>query len=145
MARSRLIGAPQVLIYVNGKPFGKCTSLRWTSITPHKEQRSVDVLFPLEMIPTATSVAFELGVLRLVADGGMQAAGIVPQQQHLEREKYFTVQVVERKSGTTLFLAALCVCDSEVWGVPTKGLLAGTVACKGITWTNEAADAVPAT
>lgn len=144
MQRPRLIGSPQVLVYINGQPFGKCTSFQWTSITAHKEIEGVDQLFPFELAPTTTMVTFQMGVLRLLADGGMQAAGIVPQQQHLSQEKYFTVQLVERKTNTTLFLSVMNVCDSEVWSITPKGLLAGQVVCKGITWVNEAADAVPA-
>jgi hypothetical protein len=143
MSRSRLIGAPQVVVFINGQPFGKCTSFQWTSLTPHVEEETVDVMFPVELKPVRTKVAFQMGVLRLIADGGMQAAGLVPQQQHLSRERYFTVQLIERKTGTTLFSSTMNVVDSESWSVRPKGLLEGTVVCKGVTWVNEAGDATP--
>lgn len=144
MPAPRLIGSPQVFVYVNGQPYGKCTSFRWTSLTPHAEQQSVDVMQPLELKPTTTKVAFEMGVLRLVADGGIQASGIAPNPVRLSVARYFTVTLVERKSKLVLFSATYCQSNSESWSVTPKGLLAGTVSCTGLTWANEAIDAKPA-
>jgi hypothetical protein len=80
-----------------------------------------------------------MGVLRTIGDGGLQGAGVVSQQSELSREMYFTIQLVERTSGLTLFRSDMNNTDSEQWSVTAKDLLLGNVSGSGISWVNETA------
>lgn len=136
--RPKIAVAAAVLVYLNGKLFGRCTSFSWTSATPHREVRVIDTQHPIELASTTVSLKWNMGVLRTVGDGGLQGAGVVAQQTDLSREKYFTIQLVERRSGLTLFRSDLCNTDTEAWSVTAKGSLAGNASGSGILWVNEA-------
>lgn len=137
--RPKIVVAAKVLVYVNGKLFGRCTSFSWTSSTPRKKIRTIDIQHPVELAATTVDITWTLGALRTIGDGGLQGAGIVAQQSDLSREKYFTIQLVERTSGLTLFRSDLNNTDGESWGVTAKGLLAGSAQGSGILWVNETA------
>jgi hypothetical protein len=139
MARPKLVSAPKILVYVNGKLFGRCTSFSWTSQTPRKRIQTIDVMHPMELAATTTNVSWTMGVLRTIGDGGLQGAGVVSQQSDLSREMYFTIQLVERTSGLTLFRSDMNNTDSEQWSVTAKDLLLGNVSGSGISWVNETA------
>jgi hypothetical protein len=139
MARPKLVSAPKILVYVNSKLFGRCTSFSWTSQTPRKRIQTIDVMHPMELAATTTNVSWTMGVLRTIGDGGLQGAGVVSQQSELSREMYFTIQLVERTSGLTLFRSDMNNTDSEQWSVTAKDLLLGNVSGSGISWVNETA------
>jgi hypothetical protein len=137
MSRPKIVSAPRILVYVNGKLFGRCTSFSWTSSTPRKKIRTIDIPNPVELAATTVDVTWNLGALRTVGDGGLQGVGIAPQQTDLSLEKYFTLQLIERTSGLTIFRSDLCNTDAETWSVTAKGLLAGAANGSGIIWSNE--------
>jgi hypothetical protein len=136
--RPKLVVAAKVLVYINGKLFGRCSSFQWTSLTPRKKIRTIDIQWPVELAATTTDVTWSMAVLRTIGDGGMQGAGVVAPQNVLSKEKYFTLLLVERTSNLTLFKADMCAVDSEGWSVNAKSLMAGQVSGSGIIWVNEA-------
>jgi hypothetical protein len=136
--RPKLVVAAAVNIYINGKLFGLCTSFSWTSNTQRKEIQCIDIAHAVELAATRTSVVWQMGVLRTRGDGGMQGASVVANQANVIKEKYFTILLVERTTNLPIFKADLCNTDSENWVLTAKGLMAGTVQGKGITWVNEA-------
>ncbi len=135
--RPVLIVAAKILVYVNGKLFGRCASFNWTSATPRKKLHCIDIPHPVELAATTVETSWNMGVLRTVGDGGLQGAGVVAQQTELSREKYFTLQLVERTSGLTIFRSDYNQTDSESWTVTAKGLLAGQASGTSILWVNE--------
>jgi hypothetical protein len=139
MTRPKIVVAAKILVYINGKLFGRCTSFSWSSMTPRKKIRTIDIQHPVELAATTVDIGWQMGVLRTIGDGGLQGAGVVAQQSDLSREKYFTIQLVERTSGLTLFRSDLNNTDAEQWGVTAKGLLSGTANGSGILWVNETA------
>lgn len=142
--KPRSVVGAHVLLYVNGQPFGRVVKFRWTSITPRKKSRVIDILFPVELIPLATEVGWEMQVIRTMADGGAQGAGLAVQQQHLSKEKYCTLLLVDRRTDTTLFKSDYNNADMESWEVTPKNLMLGSIAGSGIIWTNETVGAQPA-
>jgi hypothetical protein len=136
--RPKLVSAAKVLVYINGKLFGRVVSFQWNSITPRKKIHTIDIPYPVELAATITEVTWTMGVLRSIGDGGMQGAGVVADQALLSREKYFTILLVERTSNLTLFKADYCATDSESWQISAKSLMSGQVSGSGIIWTNEA-------
>lgn len=139
MSRPKIVVAAKILVYINGKLFGRCTSFSWSSVTQRKELETIDVEIPAELMSTRVRTAWSMGVLRTIGDGGLQGAGVASQQSDLSREKYFTIQLIERTSGLTIFRSDNNNTDSEQWSVNAKGMLIGTASGKSITWVNETA------
>lgn len=137
--RPQLVVAAKVLVYVNGRLFGQCTSFSWTSTTGDREVTTVDVDHAMELAPTVTRVSWSMGVLRSIGDGGMQGAGVVPQQQVAASGKYFSLLLLERTSNLVLFKADLSRTSQENWSVNAKGKMEGQVSGKSILWNNESA------
>lgn len=136
--RPKLVVSAKVLVYINGKLYGKCTSFSWSSNTKHRAIHSIDIPHPVELAPGQTDVAWQMSILRVIGDGGAQGAGIVAAQSDFTREKYFTLMLVERSTNLTIFQADYCVCDNEAWSGVAKDLLRGQLAGAGIIWGNEA-------
>lgn len=139
MNRPKIIVAAKVLVYVNGKLFGRCTRFSWGSQTPGREIQVIDTMHPVELAPTTVKVNWTMGVLRTIGDGGLQGVGMVSQQSELSLDRYFTLQLVERTSGLTVFRCDLCNTNAEQWDITAKGEMAGTANGSGILWVNEAA------
>lgn len=137
MPRPKLITAPRILVYINSKLYGVVTSFTWTSSTPRKKIRSIDIMHPVELAATITEVTWNMGILRVMGDGGLQGAGVVAKSEYLSREKYFTILLVDRLSDLPLFNSEMNQVDSENWSVTAKGLLSGQVSGAGISWSNE--------
>ena len=136
--RPSTLNGARVLAYVNGKLLGIVTSFSWSSSTPRKAIRVVDIPHPVELAATTTEISWQMGVVRLMGDGGMQGNGIVANQTNIIKEKYFTIMLVERLSDLPVFQADMCQTDGEQWSITAKGLMTGTVSGKSIVWTNEA-------
>jgi hypothetical protein len=136
--RPKIVHGARVLVYVNGKLFGVCTSFSWSSVSPRKKIRTIDISHAVELAATTTDVTFTMGVLRTIGDGGGQGAGVIALQSEVSKEKYFSVLLLERQSDLPLFKADLCQTDAEQWSVTAKGLATGQISCSGIIWSNEA-------
>lgn len=139
MGQSRLITSARLLVYINGRLFGRCNSFSINSVTPIKEIETIDVQFPLELAVARVRVGWTMGVLRTIGDGGLQGAGVIAPQAVLSRQRYFTLQIVERQSGLTFFQSVYNMAGSEDWNVVVKQIVAGSVTGSGILWTNETA------
>lgn len=137
MPRPKLITAPRILVYINSRLYGVCTSFSFTSTTNRKKIQTVDILHPVELAVTTSVVTWNMGVLRVMGDGGLQGAGVVARPQDLSREKYFSILLVDRLSDLPIFSSDMNNVDAESWSVTAKGLLLGDVRGGGITWSNE--------
>lgn len=138
MNRPRLVTGAKVLVYVNGKLFGRCAGFSWTSMTPRRKIRVIDVPFPVELAATGSEVTWTMNVLRTIGDGGMQGAGVLVPPAQVISEKYFTLQLVERTTGLTLFKSDFNNSDSESWQILPKMIMQGQIQGSGIVWVNEA-------
>lgn len=136
--RPKLVSAPRVLVYINGKLFGRVASFTWTSATPRRRIHTVDIAQPVELAATSIDVSWQMGVLRTVGDGGAQGAGIVADGVNVIKERYFTILLLERQTNLVLFEADFCNTDTETWTVAAKGLMFGQISGSGLAWTNEA-------
>lgn len=136
--RPKLVSAPRILVYINGRLFGRCTSFSWTSTTPRRAIHTIDIANPVELAATTTDVAWQMGVLRTVGDGGAQGAGIVADQVNVIKEKYFTLLLIERQTNMTIFKSDLCNTNVENWSIAAKGLMLGQISGSGLVWVNEA-------
>lgn len=138
MSRSRLITSAKVVLYVNGKPFAQVTDFRWDAATPPKAIYAVDSGEPYELAATQTKISGTVGLLRLIGDGGLEGAGVMPGLHDLPRNKYFSLALIERTTDTTIFRADKCWCVAQSWNVPSKGIVTGQMGFEAIDWSNEA-------
>lgn len=137
MADSKIVTGARVVVYVNGNLFGRVDSFRWAYNTPKKEIRGIDVPYALEFAPTTQEIVATISIYKLAADGGAQGAGMSAEFVSISQEKYFTIQLVERVTDTTIFRSDFCSVQNENWEVSARGLLKGTVTFKGINIGNE--------
>jgi len=137
MSRAKVITGAAVICYVNGGLFGRVTDFSWRSATPRKANYGLDSVDPHELAPTTTKISGSLRLLRTVADAGAEGAGMAANYEDLPREKYFTLQLVDRATDIVIFQAQYCSTTMQAWNVPTKGTVTGTLEFEAISWSNE--------
>lgn len=137
MAKSHLLTGPRLILYVNGAPFAQAVSFEWDSQTPSKEVRGVDSMLPVELAPTTGAVSWNLSMIRLEDDGGVEGAGIQAPMLDLPSQLYFSMILVDRRTDVVVFQADRCRCDSQSWQAPAKGLLTGRASGRALDWNNE--------
>lgn len=123
--------------YINGKLVGRVTSFRWSSDTPRKDIYGLDSVVPYEIAPTTVSCSGSVGLIRTHADGSIEALGMTAHSSQMERERYFTLTLVDRATDTLLFRADYCAVIGQQWEVPERGLVRGTVNFRALQWNNE--------
>lgn len=137
MATQRLLTSAHTIVYINGEPYGVATSFEWDGSTPRKQARGVDVLTPIELMPSTVDFKARMSLLRLSGDNGTVGAGMTAGEALLSKEKYFTVVVVDRKRDLQIFRADECSVESQHWSIPERGLVRGTVHFTGLGWNSE--------
>lgn len=143
MALSRITHGARLLCYINGTLLGRITSFEYSSNTNHRDARGLDVNYVIETIPTTISTVFTMTILRVIADGGAEGAGLVTQLADQVREKYFTILLVDRVTDLPVFQSDYCTCTSQSWSVAAKGVMIGRISCEAIYWNNESAKTKP--
>lgn len=138
MARPRIIAAARILVVINGNLYGRCGSISWNVANPKKSIRSVDSPFVQEYAPTTLEVTGSMTIYRLINDGGLEGAGISAPMIDQSREKYVTIQLIERETDTTLLQINQAAIQGQSWNAVAKGLLMGQFSFTGIIFTNEA-------
>ncbi len=137
MSQPLIVTGANVLVYVNGKRFGRCVGMDWGASTPSKEIRGIDYPEPIELAPTTSGVHFTLTIWRTKGDGGIEGLGIQAPGTNIARGKYFSVMLIERTSDTVIFQADNCRVEDQSWSHVSKTMVQGRVSCKALTWNNE--------
>lgn len=137
MARAKVVTSAGVVLHLNGKPFGRVKSFQFGSDTPKKAIYGLDSSEPFELMPTVTKVTGKMSLYRTVGDAGAEGAAIATSYELLPREKYFSVQLVERASDTVIFEASYCSIIRQSWSAPEKGIVTGEIDFEAIDWSNE--------
>jgi hypothetical protein len=136
---SLIIAGPHIVCYINGRVYGQVSHAEWNSDTPKKPIHGIDSVHPFELAPTTSAVKGSLALYRITGSGGLQGAGVIAPFPDLSREKYFTLQLIDRRSGGVVFDCRQCSPESERWVISTKALMTGTLNFSGISWNNETA------
>jgi hypothetical protein len=134
---AKLLTGAHIVCYVNGKLYGRCSNFSWQSSTQHKPVYTVDVGEPSELAPTQTRLSATMSLYRLAGDGGAQGANMIPRYEDIPRGRYFSMVLIDRSTDLVLFQARYCVCQSESWSVPSKGIITGNINIEAIEWSNE--------
>ncbi len=140
--KSNNLTAARVVLYVNGKLYGRVTDFRWNSSTSGREIYGIDSPEPFELANTTTRCSGSMSVLRLGQDGGAEGAGMTVSYADISREKYFSLALVDRVTDTIIFQARRCKLTSQSWDVPARGRVTGNLDFVACDWSNEATPAV---
>jgi hypothetical protein len=138
MAPPLILVGPRVVLYLNGQAFGRVSSFQWSSATAMKAIYALDNSFPYELMPTQTKVTGTIGLYRLAGDGGAEAAGMTTTFDAINRQKYFTLSLVQRDTGATIFQANYCVLQIQSWNAPARSFVTGSLSFEALFWNNEA-------
>jgi hypothetical protein len=137
MSRAKVIVGAGVILYVNGKPYGRVSAFSFSSSTSRKSQYGLDSLEPFELSPTVTKISGQISLYRTIGDAGAEGASMTVSYEELPREKYFSVQLVERLSDTTIFDARYCSLESQTWSVSQHGIMTGQIEFEALDFNNE--------
>ena len=137
MARARVVVGAHIICYINGQPYGRISHFTFRSQTARKPLYGLDSMDPYELAVTQSKITGTMKIFRTVGDGGAEGAGISASFDDLPREKYFTVQLIDRGSDKVIFQAELASVVSQTWDIPAKGTISGTIEFEAISWENE--------
>jgi hypothetical protein len=136
VARSLIVSAPKVRLYINGQPFGRVVDFSWSSEIPRRPLHCVDQLDPIELIPGPARCSGSISVVKVVNDGGAESAGIVAPFTAVSLEKYFSLTLVDIVSDNVIFNADQCSLTSQSWQVPSRGTVRGNFVFEALNWGN---------
>ncbi len=137
MARSVLLSAAQVALYINGQQFGRVNAFSYSVDSPRKKLATVDSLIPFELATGQTHVSGTMAVYRTVLDGAAEGVGMVAPIEELPREKYFSIVLVDLTTQVVIFQADFCSVEQQSWNVTSKGLIVGNIAWSALSYQNE--------
>ncbi len=137
MSPPRILVGARVALYINGQAYGRVMGFQWTSTTAQKAVYALDSSFPYELAPGQTRIVGSLNVYRLAGDGGAEGANMTTQFTDVIRQNYFTLSLVDRATGQTLFQANHCALTSQSWSAPVRGFVTGSLAFESLLWESE--------
>jgi hypothetical protein len=138
MSRARVIPSAAVVVYVNGKQFGRVQAFNFRSLTPRKALYGIDSTDPYELAPTIGKITASMSVFRTVGDGGAEGGGMAATMEDLSKEKYFSVMLVDRGAqDSIIFQADYCSLSSQAWSIVSRGIITGSLEFEALTWSND--------
>ena len=135
--RAKTIVTSGIMLYLNGKPFGRATSFGWESDTSRSPKYGIDSMAPFELAPTVSRASGRIGVIRTIGDSGAEGAGMTTTFYFVPREKYFSLQLIEIASDTVVFEAGYCSVAHQSWSAPSRGKVEGEIHFEALDWNNE--------
>jgi len=138
MAFPSIIAAHHVVVYINGVMLGYINGMpQWNIDTEFREAREIDTNETVELMPGQSRVSGTFTILRGRDTGGLEGAGLVATGQKMLRQKYATIELVDRLTDQTIFRALKCQVTRQSWSVQPKQLVVGTFTWLGINFENE--------
>ena len=143
MAQAKVVVSAGVRLHLNGRPYGRVKNFQFSSGTPRKALYGLDCMEPFELQPTITKCSGRVGLYRTIGDAGAEGAGFTTPFELLPREKYFSLQLVERSTDTVIFEATYCTVVDQSWSAPERGVVTGDIQFEAIEWSNELKPLLP--
>jgi hypothetical protein len=137
MTASRNITGAQLLVFVNGHPFGEVTAFNFVSATPRDEVMAIDVMHAQELAPTVMKISGTVGFLRRHSTGGLEGRGIVAPPEKIPEERYFSLLILNRRDKTIFFRADECSVQQQSFVAESRGMVTGTFTFTALHWNNE--------
>ena len=138
MANSNLVTSAHAVCYINSVAFARCCGLSYNCLSPKREIHVIDLLQPVELVPTSLSVHGVIQVYKLHNDGGLEAAGLLATWDNLTKEKYFSLMVLDRFSNAILVQVDNCCLTEQSWNIRPKEYILGTASWSGVNYSNDA-------
>jgi hypothetical protein len=135
--RPQLVNGGRVLVYLNGRRFGRAISLEMSSESPVRAIETIDDPQPAELAPTRVRVKGQIKCYRLAGDGGLEGMGITTQFADIPRQKYFQLTLRDRITDNVILEFDYCMVEAQHWTVAAKEFMMGSFNFTGITWANE--------
>lgn len=133
------VAGAHLKVYINSCLYGTVTGMAFRIVSGHEARRGIDNPMPFALVPTTYSVQGSLSVLR-IRDGGLEGRGFVPFGNELPRQKYLSIQIIDRVTGRMLFNAANSVVNDQQWSVQSKSLMSGSFSFEAMGFGNESSD-----
>jgi hypothetical protein len=135
--RAKSIVSGGVILVINGRNYGRAIGFQWESDTARSAKYGLDVMNPVELAPTVTRVTGQVTIRRTVGDGGVEGVGMAATYDLIPNEKYFTMQLIELASNTSIFEARYCSLTRQAWSAPVKGFVDGQISFEALDLANE--------
>lgn len=127
---TRIAKAANGFLIVNGRRVYAATSFSLDIETVWSEEYGLDDKQPAEFVPGIQRVFGEIGLIRLVGDGGPEGIGMGAPLPISQRAQYASVQYQDR-DGTILWSCeGMVVFAKQSWRTSTKNVQVGTVTFK---------------
>lgn len=135
--RNFTVRGNDLAVYINGNLFGIVSDLRWEQSYGRRAIHGIDSIFPFELASGTADVQGSMSIFRLHNTAGLEGQGIIPVDYKLPRERYFSLQVVDRVSDTVILQINRCAVSQQSWSVASTNVLQGSFSFLGIGWANE--------
>lgn len=138
MTLSRVVTAPHILVFVNGRLYSQASGVSWTASSPRIVRGGIDSIVPYEISPGMTRISGRIKTYRGHADGALEGRGVVAPPAYIPRERYFSLLVVDRMFGNKILQVDHCSVEEQTWDVQAGRIMEGSFSFTGLTHSNEA-------
>lgn len=138
MGWSSVVASAHLKVFVNGRLLGWSTGFQPRIRTPQRAAGGIDTSVTFELMPTTYEVSGTIDVLRGRAQGGAEGLGMAAFARDLLKQKYSTIELVDRASDQVMMKVVGAVIDEQSWSVAPKGIVTGRFSFVGLDWSNEA-------
>ncbi len=133
----KTIRGADLIIYINNKPFGVTTGIRYQLDEGQHPIYGIDQMTPFELASGQCSIKATVEVIRVRTQAGLEGAGIGIPETKVILKRYFSLSMVDRVTDTTILHVGQASAGTQAWGVNAKGELAGNFSFEGLVWTHE--------
>lgn len=135
---SKLLHGARSIVLINGVVLGVTAGVRFLQRTPIVEVGGIDMLDPAELVPSKTSVVGSLTIYRAAGDGGAEGAALTGPARFVSRQKYFRLELLDRKSKQVQYTCRSCMVEEQAWNFAPHELVQGQISYRGIELSSEA-------
>jgi hypothetical protein len=127
---TKLAKAANGFLVVNGRRVYAATSFGLDVESIWSEEFGLDEKLPVEFSPSIQRVFGEIGLIRVVGDGGPEGAGMGGPLPVSQRTQYATIQFEDRSGVTLWSCEGMVVFVKQSWRTASKGLQVGSITWK---------------
>lgn len=141
MSWSNILAGAHLKCMVNGRLLGWTSGIHYRIRTPARRAQGIDSAVTFELMPTTYDVAGSMEVYRGRAQGGAEGLGMAAFAKDLLKQKYSTIELVDRLSGDVVASFSGCLVTEQSWDARPKSLVTGNFTFEGVGYSNEASSA----
>jgi hypothetical protein len=134
-----VIAGAHLKCIVNGHMLGVITGVSWDVDTGDTPRYQIDDNVAAEIVPGRYSVGGTFSLVRGRFSGGLEGLGVQAFAERVLRQKYSTIELVDRVTDEVVHRFEDCVVAKQHWQTDAKGLLMGSFSWLGRRSVTEAA------